>query len=102
MLQWASGSANTNHEVGSGCGKFGGGEKRVGAGGVGNERFEDFEDGVWEMLSLDDGTGLLKGGLVDLSYGLMETMGRDMRNQSQVSVMRVSAPVLGSVAVVGL
>ena len=39
---------------------------------------------------------------MDLSSSVRERIGREMRNQSQVSVATVSAPVVGSVTVVGL
>jgi hypothetical protein len=105
--QYARGSAITSQDVGRGRGKLGGGVGCKGKGGVvmegaGNERLERLEKGVWYLLLPGDGLGDSGGGMVDLSSRVMERMGREIRNQTQVSVVWDSAPVEGSRVVVGL
>ena len=91
-VQCARGSAITSQDVGRGTGKLGGGVGCKGKGdvvieGVGNERLERLEKGDWPLLLPGYRLRDPGDGMVDLSSRDMERMGREIRNQSQVSVV---------------
>ena len=63
--------------------------------------------GVWKVcgvLCTDDGCEIFdcEGGRVEVFFELMVSRGREMRNQSQVWVVLIGRPVVGSGTVVGL
>lgn len=63
--------------------------------------------GVWKVcgvLCTDDGCEIFEceRGRVEVFFGLMVSRGREMRNQSQVWVVGIGRPVVGSGIVVGL
>jgi hypothetical protein len=100
----------TSQEVGIGEVKFGGGVGFVGMGrdsGHGRGEKERRVAGVlycFGVLCCEEEIPLssLEVGRVDVSFGSMVRTGREMRNQSQVSVVAAGFPVAGSNAAVGL
>jgi hypothetical protein len=63
--------------------------------------------GVWKVcgvLCTEDGCEIFEWerGRVEVFFGFMVSRGREMRNQSQVCVVGIGRPVVGSAIVVGL